>query len=241
MKMFAAFGSALLVTFTLAMPASAQEVKKQSNPHDDLGAQWWQLAMSLPSAVNPFFDPTKCGVGQRGKTWFLYSTALPLETVGEPLDVPCTLPVKKRIFLQLTSAFCTPEEGDTIPSLREECAQGMTNPGLLRLEIDGVDRADLIERLNSKFTLPVAADNIFAPDFAPGVYTSVHDGYYALLPPLPAGDHTVLAQALITLDNGRPVAFSTRHVLHIVEADSILRPLDELRATGSSGSMRMGR
>lgn len=223
MKRLRSLATAVLIALVFTVPLAAEPFDKKAKADPDgLGAQFWQLAMSLPPAVNPFLDETQCGRGQHGDTWFLYSTAVPTETPEDPIDVACTVPVRKRIFLALITAFCTPEVGDTIPSLREECGQGLDVPGFLRLEIDGVDRSRLIDRRASKFTLPIPPDNIFAPDLPAGIYTAVHDGYYALLPPLEAGEHTIVVQSQIVLDDGQMIAFSTRHVVTIAKPDSIL-------------------
>jgi hypothetical protein len=68
--------------------------------------------------------------------------------------------------------------------------------------------------------LPIPEDNIFG--LPKGIFTAVHDGYYALLPPLTPGDHTVVMQSLIVLDDGTPIAFDTRHLLHIEEPAATL-------------------
>jgi hypothetical protein len=90
-------GVVVLAGVTYAAPQPAKKDKK-SDP-GDLGARWWQLVSSLPPAVNPFLDETKCGVGRAGPVWFLYSTAPALETIGDPTDVTCTIPAAKNIFL----------------------------------------------------------------------------------------------------------------------------------------------
>lgn len=63
-------------------------------------------------------------------------------------------------------------------------------------------------------------DNFF--ELPGGFFTAIHDGYYALLPTLRPGDHTVVVQAAITLDDGTPIAFDTIHLLHIVEPAAAL-------------------
>jgi len=79
--------AALLAVLACAPLAHAQQAhssKKDKTDPGDLGAHYWQLVGSLPPAVNPFLDETKCQVGQQGPTWFLYSTAPLSETVGQP-------------------------------------------------------------------------------------------------------------------------------------------------------------
>jgi hypothetical protein len=211
----------VLVGLACSSVAHAEPRKHKSDP-GGLGAQWWQLVTSLPTDVNPFLDETKCGVGQAGPTWFLYSTAPVSESIGDPTDATCTIPTHQRIFLSIIAAFCIPDPDQTIEDSAEDCAQGLDRPDVLHLEIDGVDRSRLIERRTSTrpFAMPVPEDNVYG--LPSGIFTAVHDGYFALLPPLKPGDHTVLVQGAITLESGQTVAFSTRHLLRIIEPAATL-------------------
>jgi hypothetical protein len=223
-----------LASLMLANAVNAQSVdvqsaakKKAKTDPGNLGAQWWQLAVSLPTTVSPFIDQTKCGFGQVGATWFLYSTSPVHEAVGEPTSDECTIPTGKRILLSLLANFCIADFGTT---LEENCApeaSGLDTPTVLRLEIDGVDYASLIERRTSgrPFTLPVPAGNSF--DLPSGIFTAVHDGYFALLPPLTTGDHTIVYQGAFITPDGQPIAFDTIHVVHIVEPSATLPPADQ--------------
>src|SRR6202043_2144227 len=40
---------------------------------EQLTAEWWQWALSIPTSINPQLDTTggNCMVGQRGSVWFL--------------------------------------------------------------------------------------------------------------------------------------------------------------------------
>lgn len=235
---------------THASPQPAKKDKK-TDP-GGLGAQWWQLVSSLPPAVNPFIDETKCGLGQAGAVWFLYSTAPALEAIGDPTDVTCTIPAEKSIFLSVIAAFCIPDADETLKDAVRLCAEGLHAPIALRLAIDGLDHSRWIDRRASRhpFTLPIPEDNVYTGFPASGVFSAVHDGYYALLPPLTPGDHTILVQAAIVLDDGTPLAFSTRHLLHIVEpaatlpvivSDAASAGRAQTRPTGSRRWGRMGR
>ena len=208
---------AVLVCAPFAHAQQAQSSKKHKTDPGNLGAHYWQLVGSLPPAVNPFIDETQCQVGQQGATWFLYSTAPLTDTIGSPTEANCTIPTGKQIFLALTTAFCFRDPTQTFEDIQQECAQGLDTPDFLRLEIDGRDRSRLIERRSSDrpFTMGLPEDNLFA--LPGGFFTAVHDGYYAILPTLKPGDHTVVAQAAITLDDGTPIVFETIHLLHIVE------------------------
>jgi hypothetical protein len=207
----------VLAGVTDAAPQQAKKEKK-ADP-GGLGAHWWQLVSSLPSAVNPFVDETKCGLGQAGPVWFLYSTAPILEAIGDPTDVTCTIPAGKSIFLSVNAAFCIPDSDETMKDAVQLCAEGLDAPIGLRLELDGVDYSRLIDRRTSPFpfTLPIPEDNVYTGFPGSGVFSAVHDGYYAHLPPLTPGDHTILVQGAVVVDDGTTFAFSTRHLLHIVK------------------------
>jgi hypothetical protein len=62
------------------------------------------------------------------------------------------------------------------------------------LSIDGESRNDLIERLVQKkaFDLTIPDGNAFG--WPAGVFTAVHDGYFARLPKLALGHHTIHIQ-----------------------------------------------
>ena len=62
---------AVLACAPFAYAQQAQSSKKHKTDPGNLGAHFWQLVASLPPAVNPFIDETKCQVGQQGPTWFL--------------------------------------------------------------------------------------------------------------------------------------------------------------------------
>jgi hypothetical protein len=211
---------AMLAVLALVSVAHAQQEagsKKHETDPGNLGAHFWQLVASLPPAVNPFLDETKCQVGQREPTWFLYSTAPLSETIGNPTEAHCTIPTGTRIFLALTTAFCFREPTQTLKDIQQECAQGLEAPQVLRLEIDGKDHSELIERRSSDrpFTMGLPDENVFG--LPAGFIRVVHDGYYAILPTLEPGDHTVVVQAAITLEDGTPIAFDTVHLLQIVQ------------------------
>ncbi len=226
-SMLACVGALLIAGFVGAEPAATARKDRQTDP-GNLGAQWWQLVSSLPVAVNPFLDETKCGVGQSGPIWFLYSTAPFTETLGDATEANCTIPKGKEIFLSLTAAFCIPFPGETLEQNVELCADGMDAPTLLRLEIDGKDRSRLIERRVSHrpFTLALPEPPNVYPGLPGGIFTAVHDGYFALLPPLKAGDHEVVYQAGITFASGQTLFFNTRHILHIVEPADVIVPIE---------------
>jgi hypothetical protein len=101
----------LLFGLTCAPLAHAEPKKDKTDP-GGLGAKWVQLLVSFPPSVSPYLDTTgtKCGIGQAGPTWFLFSAG---GAPGEPVDSTCTIPADKRILLPVLPAFCIPDPTQT--------------------------------------------------------------------------------------------------------------------------------
>jgi hypothetical protein len=68
-----------------------------SPPFEQLSAEWWQWALSIPVSENPLLDETgeKCVVGQRGSEWFLAGNF-----AGGRTTRTCTVPEGKTLFSQ---------------------------------------------------------------------------------------------------------------------------------------------
>jgi hypothetical protein len=217
----AVVAAGLLVTGTVEAQTGDN---RQNTDAGNLGNQWWQLNFSLPTVMNPFEHEQACQLGQSGPTWFLYSTARPTETIGPATTDSCIVPSDKQIFLSLIATICIPDYGTTI---KDNCTPPpeLDTPQVAVLEIDGVDYSNLIERRSSNrpFTLVIPAQNPF--DWPQGFFRAVHDGYYALLPPLSPGDHVVDYRAqVVASPDGDTVAFNTRHILHIFDRQPTLPP-----------------
>jgi hypothetical protein len=76
------------------------------------------------------------------------------------------------------------------------CKESTDQVDVRELEVDGKGRNGLIRRRTQPngFALTLPEDNIFdfpGFDTPAGVYVGVADGYWALLRPLAAGDHTI--------------------------------------------------
>ena len=208
---------AALLSFAFAPMAAANGTENSAFPDtNQLGERWWQLVMSIPGDQNPFLDFTgaSCGIGQNGKTWFLYSSSL-----GPRVDLKCTIPAGKTIFLAVIAAICVPYPGETVKQQFEFCREAIDGSDVLVVKIDGKERSDLIERRASThpFTLPTSDENVFG--FAPGVFVAVHDGFYAKLPPLKPGHHTVRVRGAIS---SAGYAVDTLYHLNVVKPDKAL-------------------
>jgi hypothetical protein len=188
----AAFMAATLCT--LSIP-SAIAAEGNSDPAK-LGLLWWQHVASIPAAQNPLFDLTgaSCTVGQRDDVWFLHGLTYPGNSLGEPIVRNCTIPTDKQIFVPFINWICVPYPGETIPQNVGFCKDANDLTDLKSLTIDGRTRNDLIKRIVQKkaFDLTLPDSNAFG--WSGGVFTAVHDGYFARLPKLAAGHHTIHIQ-----------------------------------------------
>ncbi|HEU4692721.1 MAG TPA: hypothetical protein VFS23_30370 [Vicinamibacterales bacterium] len=213
---------AALLCLAFTITAEADDRRAAPGPDTDLiGARWWQHQASIPMPVSPFFDDTgvNCGIGQNGSYWFLSTTAG--NPLGEPVRRSCTIPVGKKIFVPLVAVFCIPFPGETVPENIGICKDANDLTDVLRLRIDGVARHDLIERRASAraFALSISDDNAFG--YPSGIYATVHDGYFAILPPLEPGTHTVRVQSSVE-EFG--VSWDLLYRLHIVKPAREISP-----------------
>jgi hypothetical protein len=180
---------------------------------DGLGVKWWQHVLSIPAPRNPFFDTTgqTCGDGQSGYTWYLYSSSV--GAPGETVHLKCTIPAGRRIFVAFIVAICIPFPGETIPQNIEFCREGSDVVDILELKIDGKRRNDLVERRaeTRPFSVDLPKDNAFG--YPPGVVLAVHEGFFARVPPLEPGVHTLRVRGGISSIG---LEFDTSYRLEIV-------------------------
>lgn len=155
---------------------------------DSLGALWWQHALSIPTDQNPILDETgaSCGLGQYGDIWFLHGS------FGGPQIVRnCSVPAGRRFFLPIINWICLPFPGETIKENVELCRESNDLTDTLHLTIDGMSADQLIKRRAQRnpFDVTLPVNNIYGVD--PGSYVAVHDGYWAMVPQLEPGEHTI--------------------------------------------------
>jgi hypothetical protein len=175
------------------------------NTYGEWSARWWQWLLSIPQATNPNLDTTgaNCAQKQAGPVWFL-AGAFSSSTVTRT----CTVPAGKALFFPIVNAIfgaavgdCKPTNQDVecnIADLRVTTAAAM-DPVTLTASIDDQSLANLRQqRVQSPvLTITYPAGAVFgfpAGTFAP----NVSDGYWLMLPPLPAGRHTIQFRGVIS-------------------------------------------
>ncbi|MGZ4617971.1 MAG: hypothetical protein ACXV3F_04460 [Frankiaceae bacterium] len=129
-----------------------------------------------------------CGVNQRGPVWFLGGDA----TAPQPTSPTCTVPEGKAVLVPVINGECSTVEG-TAESDLASCAKfqmDSVDKSTLSASVDGhavtVDPA--FRFVTDEFSVTIVPNNPLAPG---GTGTSVADGYYLLLRPLTAGQHTI--------------------------------------------------
>lgn len=167
--------------------------------YDEAAAEWLEWTVAIPASSNPLFDSNGAfaAIGQSGKVWFLTGT-----TGGPPVTRTVTVPTGTALFFPIVNYFWvnTPEYGDPpwSPAQEKHVREDILKPvvdtayGLI-LEIDGraVPNIDELRMSGEVGECTIPDDNIFGVPFAPGPHPCVADGYWALLPPLSAGNHTI--------------------------------------------------
>ena len=161
-------------------------------PSPELTAQWWQSFMPLnegPSALD------RCDVGTDDVV-FLAGTA------GGSATRSCTISSEQSILVPLINVECSTIEGNgETASELTSCARAFGDRFTsIHLKIDGkpVVPTKRFRVTSGEFTFTMAENNPFgvAPPedstvVLPATTSAVSDGYWALIPPLPVGTHTI--------------------------------------------------
>lgn len=191
-SVIAVFFSATAVQMVIAadMTLFPPSSKPYGISYGDWAAKWHTWLYSIPGPVNPATDTTgkNCAQNQAGPVWFLAGTT------GGSAERTCTIPASKGLVFPLIASECSYKEN---PNLKTEadlrgCAVSQDN-GVsgLELTVDGVSFQNMSKyRAQSPlFGFTFSNDNLGG--VPPGPTQGVADGYWAILHPLPAGNHTI--------------------------------------------------
>jgi hypothetical protein len=194
-----------LVGLALALLASfAQAAPTVLPPHanalgmgyDELAASWLEWVTSIPNAYSPLFDPdgSYAAIGQVGPVWFLAGNT------GGSSTRTVSVPAGRAVFFPILNEFWvnTPENGDNPWSPAQEAlarsvlAADMDTAQNLVLQIDGRNFPNVYGLLRARSavgTCMLPAENLWGAK--PGPHPCVADGFWALLPPMSKGKHTI--------------------------------------------------
>lgn len=188
--------------------------------------EWLRWMVGQPYSTGPVTDPTgaACAEDQSGKVWYLAGTD------GGPAERTCEIPEGKALFFPLVNAwgiapeelFATPEElEEALVGIGEYFAANREATCTLMLTLDGEPFLETLEEHDASlwaqvldpFTVEMDADNYAG--LPAGEYPiAVIAGHWALLSPLPPGEHTLVfggAQC-----EGEDISFETSVTYHLV-------------------------
>ena len=164
--------------------------------YDDLAIGWTEWVMSIPVPSNPLLDEdgSDAAIGQSGPVWYLAGTS------GGEATRTIRVPNGKALFLPVANYFWvnTPEFGDAPWSPEQEAyarsvlAELVDTGQNLVLEIDGRSVPNVYEFQRAASTAGMCMlpdDNLYGA--LPGPHECVADGFWALLPPMSTGMHTI--------------------------------------------------
>jgi hypothetical protein len=194
------------------------------------GAAWWQYVFSIPvhdpahpgQFLNPLLDTTgiNCAVGQANNPVFFLAGVFSLSGGSLNATRSCTVPAGKMLFFPILNV-----EGDnecstplTVPALQAQAKASMdaVTADELEADIDGEPVSNLLSYRAASpgaFSVNFPADSIadyVGCQLNPGAYYPfVSDGYWLMLHPLSAGQHT------IHFKGGNPAAFHLDITYHL--------------------------
>ena len=169
---------------------------------------------SMPQDIHPRGDITgkNCGNYQNGPVWFLNQ---PVE-VSTKKGIYCEIPAGKAIFVPLQVGECDKTVlRDPTDQEISICAKNGNQPGNIDFAIDGKPLVVIKELSMSKeqyrlyrtttdfFNITFVKDNIFE-NATSGVHRAQADGYFAIVKPLPLGDHSMTLKINVFLTRPDP-------------------------------------
>jgi len=107
-----------LIELTATSSTLAQQAASKATSEtdlDELTAQWWQCALSIPTLINPLEDTTgaNCMIGQSNPVWFLAGFFN-----GSAATRSCSVPEGAALFFPVINAinFNTPNVCGQVPA-----------------------------------------------------------------------------------------------------------------------------
>jgi hypothetical protein len=199
---------AAIVGIGLALLMPINRAFALSESLEQLSAEWCQWAFSIPTPVNPLSDADgrNAAVGQRALVWFLAGVAGPGGTVTRQCSVPGNsslfFPIINLININTPNA-CGQGGTLTVSELRAQIAPFIDQAVKIKATLDNRRIKNLQRVQSTVFAATFPEDNEFdvacGSNVPAGVYSpGVADGYYVLLDPPSAGEHTLHFHAEIT-------------------------------------------
>jgi hypothetical protein len=197
-SLFRTFLLALLATTSLVAGAQSASSVTPIDPDDfvfertqvDWSEAYLQWIATFPRDASPVSDATGalCAARQDGDVWFLATS-----NGSAPVVRQCSVPPGKTLFVPI--ALTTERTGNKEPdcaSMARIASGNLARVTGLSMTIDGLSVFNL-----ERHRQPTG--DCFAPGLRQlprsGAKTTVADGWYVMLQPLPAGPHTLVVGA----------------------------------------------
>jgi hypothetical protein len=188
---------------TLAFPPSAHPLGQSLT---NWSKEWWRWELSIPTDRNPSLDPTgaDCAEGQAAEVWFLGSIF-----GSGAVTRSCTIPGHTPLLVSLSSILndypCPdpnfqPAPGQSLEDFLTDGARAVEDGvNSLTLTVDGVEISTLFERRYTTRLFTFTGDPSLRTSIDGCITGSeqvaVSDGFFVMLKPLQAGEHTVVFTA----------------------------------------------
>jgi hypothetical protein len=183
-------------------------------PFSEWAIKWWQWHISIPKAEHPRENPesTYCPVGNDGPVSFLTHS---IQGISEQV---CNIPAGNAILISVSSGECDSDEikSGEDAALRK-CASEGNEHAAFEVTVDG--KSVNIHPTNENrtqtrfFNITIPRDNFY--EVNPGTYKAIVDGYFALLEPLPKGEHTLRVRASVSNPLDPSFNFANDAIYHL--------------------------
>jgi hypothetical protein len=202
----------LVVASALIVPAIGRADDDPS--FQQLSAQWWQWALSIPTATNPLVDSdgANCMLGQRGPIWFLAGD------FGGSVTRHCSVPEGVQFYFPIvnnvqanTPNACGQGAALSVADIRNNVAGFINSITATTVTLDSVAVPGVRRVKSDPFVTALPSDNLMG--CAPGIYSpSADDGYYVKVRALRAGTHTLQ----FTATGGGGFSLNVTYVLNVL-------------------------
>lgn len=167
------------------------QVKVLGKTYGQWSVEWLQWAAAIPADQNPLFSEGEVdlSIGQEGHVWFLAGSWVgPVVRTGEvPTDTPLFFPIFNLWAYNDVGETYTEEE------LRAMAVEAIDAVSVVHCTVDG--EASAISYPTVRVQSPPFG---YSSDVFGSTDLAVTDGYWVMVPPLPAGEHE------IHFDGGNP-------------------------------------
>ena len=135
---------------------------------EELTAEWWQWALSIPKSINPQLDTDgrNCMVGQRGSEWFLagiFSGGSATRACAVPEGTVLFFPVINTVNFNTPNVCGQGPENIPVRDLRRLSAASIDGATNLSVTVDNKSVTNLQRVRSEVFEVAVPRVNVFNP------------------------------------------------------------------------------